>query len=39
MNYWENLQTAGIVLAMTLFIMSWDYVPPAYNKIRKVFGK
>ena len=39
MNYLENLQTACIILTLTLFIMSWDYVPPTYRKLRKVFGK
>ena len=39
MNYWDNLQTAGIILAVTLFIMSWDYVPSVCNKVRSVFGK
>ena len=36
MNYYENLQAAGIIFAVVLFVMSWDFVPPV---LRKVFGK
>jgi len=34
-DYAENLQVAGIILGMTLFIMSWDYVPTIFNKLRR----
>ncbi len=36
MNYYENLQSAGLILTTILFVMSWDFVPPV---MRKVFGK
>ena len=39
MNYYENLQSAGIMLAVILFVMSWDFVPPMFSKLRKVFAK
>ena len=39
MNYAENLQAAGIMLVVTLFVMSWDFIPPIFSKLRKVFGK
>ena len=35
MNYAENLQAAGIVYALTMFMMSWDYVPDIFNKIKR----
>jgi len=34
MNYAENLQAAGIVFAVTIFMMSWDYVPTIISKLR-----
>ena len=39
MPYAENLACAMIIGSMTLFVMSWDYVPPIYGKIKKVFVK
>ena len=39
MNYAENLQVAGIMLVVTLFVMSWDFIPPMFSRLRKVFGK
>jgi len=39
MPYWENLQVAILILSTTLFIMSWDYVPPIYSKIKRVLVK
>ena len=39
MNYYENLQSAGIIFAVILFMMSWDFVPPMFSKLRKVFAK
>lgn len=39
MPYAENLAAALIIGFMTLFIMSWDYVPPIYGKIKRVFAK
>jgi len=35
-NYLENLQVAGIIFATTVFIMSWDYVPPIFNRIKNL---
>ena len=34
-DYAENLQVAGIIFGMTMFIMSWDYVPAIFNKLRR----
>jgi len=39
MPYLENLQVAVMILSVTLFIMSWDYVPPIYSKIKRAFVK
>ena len=39
MNYAENLNAALIMAAVTLFVMSWDLVPPMFSRLRKVFGK
>jgi hypothetical protein len=38
-DYQENLVNVSIILGMTLFIMSWDYVVPAIKSLRrKVFS-
>jgi len=36
-DYAENLQVASIIFFVTVFIMSWDYVPPLYSKIKGLF--
>ena len=35
-NYQTNLQTVMYVISVTLFVMSWDYIPPL---ARKVFSR
>ena len=39
MNYAENLDAALIMAAVTLFVMSWDVIPPLFSKLRKVLSK
>jgi len=38
-DYQQNLANVAMILGVTLFVMSWDYVPPIYGKIKKVFAK
>jgi len=35
MPYAENLQAVGLIFAATVFIMSWDYVPPVVRFIMR----
>jgi hypothetical protein len=36
-DYAENLQVVSIIFLLTIFIMSWDYVPSLYSKIKGMF--
>ena len=36
MDYLTGLKTAAYILSVTLFVMSWDYIPPL---ARKVFNR
>ena len=38
-DYQQNLVNVSIILGITLFMMSWDYVVPTIKSVRKVFGK
>ena len=35
MPYAENLQAVMLIFATTIFIMSWDYVPPVVRFIMR----
>ena len=39
MDYYSNLQAAGIILVVTLSLMSLDFVGPLFSRLRKVFCK
>jgi hypothetical protein len=39
MNYYHNLLYAMLILGVTLFVMSWDVIPPLFSKLRKVLSK
>ena len=38
-DYQENLVNVSIIVGMTLFMMSWDYVVPTIKGVRKALGK
>jgi len=37
MNCYANLNTAMMLLGVTIFVMSWDFVPPVILKIKRAF--
>jgi hypothetical protein len=38
-DYQGNLSIALAVVSLTLFVMSWDFIPTTISKMRKVFNR
>jgi len=39
MDYYSNLQAAGVILVVVLSLMSLDFVGPLFTRLRKVLCK